>query len=519
MGREFAFKILNAITGMSEELKSSLLNLQGLEFISEKSLFPELEYIFKHALIQEVAYNSLLQKRRKEIHESIGRAIEQMYWDRLEEYYDLLAYHYSRSDNTEKAIHYLELAGDKAVGYVSIVEARRHYQEAIKLLDEQERTESNNRKHITLSVKWAAISMLAPTEEIISTLEKSREYAEELGDDDLFAQVTAHLGACHFFRGNLEQGFTYAQQVLAMSEKLLDDAPVGISYYFLGWAYVFTSNFSDATDCLEKSLPILRRAGYRYFEGYAVATLAYAYGWTGRFHKSFELFLQALEIAETSRLSSVEHLSLFWRGCAKYFKGEWDAAVEDFDLSTPIAEEIEDVMLLAWNWTIKGYALSMGGHPNEGIALTRKGVRTFEETGYKTVVSIAYSFLGEPLCLEGKTEEAVAMAEKAISIGKTGDNFGEIMAYRILAMAAAQESPPNWNKAEENILKSIHLAQERGARPDQAIGHFRFAEILHDKGQYEQARGQLDQATALFCEMEMAWWPEQAESLRQRLEV
>jgi class 3 adenylate cyclase len=78
IGREFAFRILQAISGMREELKVQLLNLQGLEFIYEKRLFPELEYIFKHALIQEVAYNSLLLKRRKEIHERIGRAIEEL---------------------------------------------------------------------------------------------------------------------------------------------------------------------------------------------------------------------------------------------------------------------------------------------------------------------------------------------------------------------------------------------------------------------------------------------------------
>ena len=91
IGREFAFRILQTITGMREELKSYLLNLQGLEFIYEKQLFPELEYIFKHALTQEVAYNSLLLKRRKEIHEKIGEAIEELYPDRLEEFYEMLA--------------------------------------------------------------------------------------------------------------------------------------------------------------------------------------------------------------------------------------------------------------------------------------------------------------------------------------------------------------------------------------------------------------------------------------------
>jgi class 3 adenylate cyclase len=79
IGREFAFRLLQAISGMREDLKSQLLNLQGLELIYEKSLFPELEYIFKHALVQEVAYNSLLSTRRKEIHQRIGSAIEELY--------------------------------------------------------------------------------------------------------------------------------------------------------------------------------------------------------------------------------------------------------------------------------------------------------------------------------------------------------------------------------------------------------------------------------------------------------
>ena len=99
IGRDFAFRILETITEMRQGLKSYLLNLQGLEFIYEKSLFPELEYVFKHALTQEVAYNSLLQQRRKEIHEKIGRAIEELYPERIEEFYEMLAYHYSKSEN------------------------------------------------------------------------------------------------------------------------------------------------------------------------------------------------------------------------------------------------------------------------------------------------------------------------------------------------------------------------------------------------------------------------------------
>jgi class 3 adenylate cyclase len=150
IGRDFAFRILQTITGMREELKPYLLNLQGLEFIYEKNLFPELEYIFKHALTQEVAYNSLLLKRRKEIHARIGRAIEELYAERLEEFYEMLAYHYSRSDGLEKACRYSRLSGEKAEGNYSHREACDFYKGAINLLNQLPETAENKKEKLEI---------------------------------------------------------------------------------------------------------------------------------------------------------------------------------------------------------------------------------------------------------------------------------------------------------------------------------------------------------------------------------
>ena len=150
IGREFAFRILEAIMEMKEELKSGLVNLQGLEFIYEKSLFPELEYIFRHALVQEVAYNSLLINRRKEIHEKIGQAIESLYPERLEEFYEMLAYHYSRSGNLPKAYEYLKKAAGKAIQKDAPFESLRFYKEAMEVLLKLPLTDENKREQIEL---------------------------------------------------------------------------------------------------------------------------------------------------------------------------------------------------------------------------------------------------------------------------------------------------------------------------------------------------------------------------------
>jgi len=160
IGREFAFRILQTIMGMRQELKSQLLNLQGLEFISEKQLFPELEYIFKHAFIQEVAYKSLLHKRRKELHERIGRAIEEIYPERIEEYYELLAYHYGHSANTDKAVEYLDRANQKAIKLNALEDAMAYFDEAMKLLDTMPETDENRRRRISLLLNQHVVFLL-----------------------------------------------------------------------------------------------------------------------------------------------------------------------------------------------------------------------------------------------------------------------------------------------------------------------------------------------------------------------
>jgi class 3 adenylate cyclase/tetratricopeptide (TPR) repeat protein len=135
IGRDFAFRLLKGIMELGEELRSHLSNLVGLEVLYEKCLYPELEYIFKHALTQEVAYESLLKQRRRKIHERIGQIIEELYPDRLEEYFDVLAHHYQRSGNLVKAVHFLLLAGEKSNQRGAIISARELFEKALEIAE------------------------------------------------------------------------------------------------------------------------------------------------------------------------------------------------------------------------------------------------------------------------------------------------------------------------------------------------------------------------------------------------
>ena len=146
IGRELGYDLIKKVMGLSErELLSHLSCLKDSELLYERGIYPQSTYIFKHALTQEVTYNTLLLKRRRGIHEKIGRAMEEFYQERLEEFYEILAYHYQQSDNIEKGVEYLVLAAKKAADRFANQEARAFCEEALKTLDRRAATEENEK--------------------------------------------------------------------------------------------------------------------------------------------------------------------------------------------------------------------------------------------------------------------------------------------------------------------------------------------------------------------------------------
>src|SRR5207244_9219047 len=153
VGRQFPLSLIHRVVSQpEEELYRLLSSLQRKEFLYEQPAFPEPDYIFKHALTQEVAYNSVLQERRKVLHERTAQAIEALFHSRLEDHYGELAYHYSRSGNAEKAIEYLHRAGQQAVQRSANTESISHITAALELLKMLPDTPARTQHELTLQI-------------------------------------------------------------------------------------------------------------------------------------------------------------------------------------------------------------------------------------------------------------------------------------------------------------------------------------------------------------------------------
>jgi len=242
LGKEFAWSLLTAVAGQpDEELQRLLAHLQAEEFIYEHPAFPEPDYTFKHALTQEVAYNAVLLERRRVVHERAAQAIEGRFAERLPEYYNELAHHYSRSGNTTKAVDYLQRAGQQAVERSAYAEAVSHLTTALDLLttlpETRERSQQELVVQMTLGMALRATKgQAAPEVERLYT--RARALCEQVGEPPQLFRVLWGLWACLWSARRISDEAGVGEQLLGLAQCLQDPELLLEAHHAL-WATSF----------------------------------------------------------------------------------------------------------------------------------------------------------------------------------------------------------------------------------------------------------------------------------------
>jgi len=531
IGRDFAYRILQTITGMREELKSYLLNLQGLEFIYEKNLFPELEYIFKHALTQEVAYNSLLLKRRKEIHERIGKAIEELYHDSLEEFYEVLAHHYSRSENLDKAYQYLKLSGDKAQSSYSNWEAFRFYREAIDVLNKLAETEENRRRGIEVRLSMGGpIIVLAYPEDSLQILQEGERLSKELGDKRSLATFCAGIGICYTVRGDPLQAIEYSEKSFREAEKIEDIelmAPIGFD---LCSSYNIAGEYLKIVEVAPKAIALFEETGREseFFGGpfnfniYSAlcAFYGHAMGYLGNFAEGEALCEKALRFAHgIDSLYSLAYIEVLYSGLYAV-KGDGKNAVEHSQNAVRYIEEGQMIPLLGVAWGILGWGYYFQGDLEAAQKHAEKALEIQRDAGIPFFLSLHYWLLGRVHLDLGDLENAQSCVEQALELAQSNNEKhieGVSRTYLGRALGKAERSQAS--EAEGSILQGINILDELKLKPWYSIGHLFLGELYADMGQTEKTLENLKKAEGAFREMGMDYWLRRTREVLDRLEI
>ena len=527
IGRDFAFRILKAITGMQQELRSYLLDLQGLELIYEKSLLPELEYIFKHALTQEVAYNSLLIQRRKEIHEKIGRAIEEVYSDRLQEFYEMLAYHYSRSDNVEKAYQYLRLSGEKAAGNYSHWEAYGFYKNARDMLNKLPETEEIKKRKIeVLLFMTAPIIFLGYPAETLEMLQEGEMLSKALGDEYHLARFYRSIGLYYTYRGNPQLGIGYVKHAfekarMAQVIELMAGFAFNLafSYHTSGEYYEVAEMAPEVLDLIDKAK---RKADFFNTSLNPYSTLCamcgLSIGVLGNFEEG-KLFIEkgyrtASEINHEPTSGFVEFFySLFFT-----FKGEWEIAKVHLQKSIKYFEEMKYGALSGISWTCLGYVCSMLGDSKVGKRHAEKGLEMFRVSSMESHLSLLYINLGWICQNLGDLKNAQSHVEEALRLSKKNDEkCYEGNSWILLGRILGKIEPHQIDIAEDPIMKGIEILQGLKLKAIYSQGYLFLGELYLNGGEQEKATNNLNLAWEMFQEMEMDYWLARTRELMESL--
>ncbi|HEX2522963.1 MAG TPA: hypothetical protein VHP35_12650, partial [Terriglobia bacterium] len=405
IGKDVRLGLLQAIADQSEEeISRGLIRLQAAEFLYETSLFPEVEYTFKHALTHEVAYGSLLQERRRTLHARIVETIERLYAGRLAEQVALLAHHAFRSELWEKAVTYLQEAGAKTASRSAFTGGVAYFQQALEALSHMPESHKKLEQAIDIRVNLgpALIAMkgfAAP--EVVQTYTEAREMCERLGDTPQLFPVLWGLSRYHNFRGGLQVARELGGQLLTLAKRA-QDPPLLLEAHHTLWATLFSlGEFTLAQDHYQQGMAIYDP---QHHAQHASLYGGHDPGVCGLRHASQMLWLlgypdQALQrsneaLALAQKLSQPSSLcfALYFSAWVEQHRGERQAAQEHIEQTIALATEQDFTRWLAHGSILQGWLLVEEGKGREGILQMRTGgaVQARERSYYAALLAEAH---------------------------------------------------------------------------------------------------------------------------------
>jgi class 3 adenylate cyclase/tetratricopeptide (TPR) repeat protein len=511
IGREFPLSLIRAVVAKSDdELNRLLDDLQLGEFVYEQPAVGDTEYIFKHALTQEVAYNSVLSERRKLLHERTGRAIEALYADHLDDHLDGLVHHYSRSANAGKAINYLHLAARQCAMRTAHLQALTYLNRGLELL--KSLPESPERARQELAFQIAKGRSLYPTQgwaapETGRAFGRARELCERFGDRTLLFTVLQGLRLFHQFRIELETARQLGEQLLALAEELNDPAMLRSAQGSLGLGLLWMGELVAAREHLERmrgptgsiEAGLLSGAGDYDQMAAGLSLLAWDLAILGYFDQAMKVRQQVLTWAQGLSRPYALMLALLFLSLLDHSRGDVQEALDQSAGALGIAAEYGFPQMGSMAAVIHGWARSCRGEPESGIAEMHRGIAGAKATsmGAPTYLLIP---LAETYARIGRTDEASRLLADALETAhQTGQRLQEAELYRLegeLLLKSACNEPG----AEACLRQGIEIARGQSAKWWDLRATTSLARLLRNTNRRDEARTILAEIYNWFTE-------------------
>jgi TOMM system kinase/cyclase fusion protein len=512
MGRQFSYELLQAVSELDEAtLQRELERLVEAELVYQRGIVPGATYIFKHALIQDIAYESLLRSTRQGYHRRIVEVLVEDFPEMAETQPELLAHHYSRGGNTEKAVEYLQLAGQQASQRSANKEAVSHFTTALELLkslpDTPERAQQELTLQVGLAVPLSAAGFMSP--EVSKVYSRARELCRQVGETPQLFPVLSGLRTFYHVRGELQTSRELGEQSLTLAQSVQDSALLVRAHRMLGDTLFWLGELVSAQAYLEQAIALYDSRQYRsqvFLYGYDPGVFGLSYealvlwflGYPDQaLKRSHEALTLAQELSHPFSLSSALNFAVWLH----QHRREVQLTQEGVETLMTFSTEQGFALWLAWGTAMQGWALAEQGQVEEGIAQIRQCLDTSRAAGAELGQSHYLALMAEAHGKVGQAEEGLSVLTEALTwVDKSGERFYEAELYRLKGVLLLKQAVLDVSQAEACLHQALDVARLQQAKSFELRAATSLARLWQSQGKRDEARELLEPVYSWFTE-------------------
>ena len=540
IGRIFLYKILRMVTELEDNIDVCLNKLQRHDMIRVKSLQPDIEYIFKHTLTQEVIYNGLLIKEREKVHERIALIMERLFTERLPEFYETLAFHFEKGKSLHKAVNYLIKSGEKSLERYALEEANSYFNRAFNLLNEKrDKTTEEKELLIGILIKWAFVYYWRGAfGELINLFKTHENLAQALNDKEKIGMFYAFLGLALQGRESLREAHEYLSKALRFGEEIEHNKLIGYACCWLAHAcadlglldeaLVFAERGQENSSLIKSdrtlALISLRAIGYTSF----------VRGDCKRTKEIGEIFLDYGRTHSDIRSTGLGHL---YFGMYHTLTGDFSSSIKYFQNAIHI---MVDPILAATSKAMLGVSYVWNGQAAEAEQTFEEVINFSKEHGSEFMETIVKGFGSITLLTRGQLNKGIRLAEDVLQELNAINSKYRIAAQHfylgnVYLQMFQRKGPKNITFIAKNIIfliknlmyfgkkseyhfnKAIEVAKEIGAKNKLGQSYFGMGLLLKAKGNFEQAKKYIYKAIDVFEKSEADFYLKNAKNVLESL--
>jgi class 3 adenylate cyclase len=527
IGKDVPYTLLQAIADVSEDtLRRALSHLQAAEFLYETSLFPDLEYTFKHAFTHEVAYGGVLQDRRRTLHARIMAAMHGVFPDRLAEHVERLAHHAVRGRAWNQAVTFLRQAGAKAFARSANRDAVAHYEEALSV--QQHLPQSRTRDEDAIDLRFelrSALMVLGEFPRTLTVLREAQDLAKMLGDIRRLGWAAGYLSNLLWEMGEQDEAIGRGQEALDIAARLDDAALKYLALRYLGRSYHAIGQYRRGVEMFRRALASVEPAHSTATAGRPNPSVNSSRHFAALCLMELGAFPEAIEYAEAA-LSAVEGVdqpfnlagSCAVLGYVHLRRGDVGKAIPLLERGVELCRSCNLPILFPFAASPLGAAYALSNRLAEALLLLEHAVNQATSMRRMVELSLHVAWRSEVLLLADRADDAKESALRALELALVHKERGyQAWILRLLGEIQFKRAPRQSDEAEAYFEQALVLGGELGMDPLRAHCLLGLGAVYERTGRWQRAGTSLSTAGVLYRAMGMSFWLPQTEAALKRL--